>query len=41
MLRDSSGYDKQIAYTEVSSLVGSYSDISGDVNVSPSTGKSI
>lgn len=41
VLRDSSGTDKQIAYTEVSSLVGSYSDISGDVNVSPSTGKSI
>ena len=41
MLRDASGSDKQIVYSEISSLAGAYSTISGDTNVSPSTGKSI
>lgn len=41
MLRDSSSLDKQIAYTEVSALVGSVGGISGDVNVCPSMEKSI
>ena len=41
VLRDSSGLDKQIAYTEVSALVGSGGGISGDVNVYPFMEKSI
>ena len=41
VLRDASGSDKQIVYSEISSLAGAYSAISGDANVSPSTGKSI
>ena len=41
VLRDANNSDKRVVYSEVSSLVGSYSDISGDVNVVPSTEKSI